>query len=109
MISRAGTTIAVLRGTETDEYGDERDTNTAVATGIPASILEQRRLTTVGDEQVPRAVVFYTGRVPYGTDIRDGDRIKDERTNTIYTIMDFTRTENPIIKPDVRLDLRRVS
>lgn len=109
MITRANTTVAVLRGTTTDDYGDPVDSNTEVATGIPASILERRRDTTTPDDGQPRTVIFYTGRVPYGTDLQEGDRIKDERTSEVYVIDDHTRTENPLIKPDVRLDLRRVS
>lgn len=109
MIGLATTTIAVLRGTTTNDYGDEVDASTEVSTGIPASILEQRRLTTTTDDPQPRAVVFYTGRVLSTVDVRVGDRIKDETTDQIYIVDDFTRVSNPVIGNDTRLDLRRVN
>jgi len=49
----ATTTIAILRGTTTDAYGDEQDTDTPVHTGIPASLTEQSRRVTTRDDPTP--------------------------------------------------------
>lgn len=105
----ATTTIAILRGTSTDDYGDEVDTSTEVATGIPASIQEQRQTVTTPDDPQPRVVRVYTGRVKAGTDVQTGDRIKDETTDDIYVIDQFSQVANPILRNDIRLDLRRVT
>jgi hypothetical protein len=106
---RATTTISVLRGTTTDGYGDPADGSTAVATGVVASILEQRQRTTTPVDGQPRVVRYFTARVPHGTDVRAGDRIKDEQTLTVYIVDTVTTPASPVRGPEVRLDLRRVT
>lgn len=105
----ATTTVAVLRGTTTDDYGDTVDGSTAVLTGVPASILEQRRVIATESDPQPRAVITYTGRVSAGTDIRDSDRIRDERTSAVYIVDSAHQVANPVHTLDLRLDLRRVA
>lgn len=109
MNATATTTVSVLRGTTTDDYGDPVDSNTAVATGIPASIIEQRQTVTTADDPNPRVVRTYTGRVSAGTDIRTGDRIKDERTTYVYIVDQFSQVSSPVLTNDLRLDLRRTT
>jgi hypothetical protein len=60
----ATTRLDVLRGTTTDAYGDEQDTDTVVATGIPASLTEQSRRVTTKDDPTPRIIRYTTARVP---------------------------------------------
>lgn len=105
----ATTTVAVLRGTSTDSYGDVVDGSTAISTGTPASIIEQRRLVATESDPTPRSVITYTGRVSAGTDIADGDRIRDERTSEVYIVDSAHRVASPVITNDIRLDLRRVA
>ncbi len=105
----ATTTVAVLRGTTTDDYGDVVDGSTAISTGVPASILEQRRFVATEADPTPRAVITYTGRVSAGTDIRDSDRIRDERTSAVYIVDSAHQVANPAMTNDLRLDLRRVA
>ncbi len=105
----ATTTVAILRGTSTDDYGDEVDGSTVVASGIPAAIQEQRQTVTTADDPQPRVVRIYTGRVNAGTDIQTGDRIKDETTNAIYIVDQFSQVASPVMTNDLRLDLRRVT
>lgn len=109
MIAQANTTVAVLRGTSTDAYGDAVDTNTAVATGIPASLIEQTRRVTTRDDPTPRIVRYTVGRVTAGTDITDQDRIKDERTNAIYIVDAVSSMNSAAVAADLRLDLRRTT
>ena len=109
MLVRATTTISILRGTSTDGYGDEVDTDTAAYTGIPASLVEQSRRVTTRDDPTPRIVRYAVGRVTAGTDVTDQDRIKDERTGAIYIVDAVSSMANPALTADLRLDLRRTT
>ncbi len=106
----ANTTVAILRGTTTDGYGDELDDNgTPVATGIRASLVE-RTVTdldraTGGTRQLRRI----TGRVASNVDVREGDRIRDERTNAIYAVDTLSHPEGFNHVSSIRLDLDRTT
>ncbi|WP_020135051.1 hypothetical protein [Streptomyces sp. 351MFTsu5.1] len=105
----ATTTIAVLRGTEEDAFGDERDTNTPHATGIPASLIEQTRRVTTRENPTPRIVRYAVARVPANTDITDQDRVRDERTGAVYIVEAVSSMTNPALAVDRRVDLRRTT
>lgn len=105
----ATTTISILRGTTTDAWGDEQDTDTPVHTGIPASLTEQTRRVTTRDDPTPRIVRYAVARVSAGTDVTDQDRVKDERTGAIYSVDAVSQMPNPALTPDLRLDLRRTT
>jgi hypothetical protein len=105
----ATTKITVLRGTSTDGYGDEQDTDTAVHVGIPASLTEQSRRVTTRDDPVPRIVRYAIARVPARTEVTDQDRVLDERTGAKYIVDAVSGMDNPAIEVDRRLDLRRTT
>lgn len=105
----ATTLVTILRGTTTDAYGDEQDTNTPVATGIPASLTEQSRRVTTRNDPTPRIVRYAVARVPAATDVTDQDRIRDERTGAVYIVDATSSMANPAAAPDIRLDLRRTT
>lgn len=105
----ATTTLAILRGTDTDDYGDEKDTDTPHATGIPASLVEQSRRVTTRDDPTPRIVRYAVARVPASTDITDQDRVRDERTSAIYIVEAVSSMDNPVFAVDRRVDLRRTT
>lgn len=109
MLARATTTLAVLRGTTTDAYGDEQDTDTPVHTGIPASLTEQTRRVTTRDDPTPRVIRYTVGRVTAGTDITDQDRVRDERTGDVYIVDAVSQMANFATAADLRLDLRRTT
>lgn len=109
MLAVASTTIAVYRGTTTDGYGDERDTDTPVYTGVRASLTEQSRRVTTRDDPTPRIVRYAVGRVTAGTDITDQDRIRDERTGAVYIVDAVSSMNSPVVAADLRLDLRRTT
>lgn len=104
----ATTTVSVLRGTETDTYGDEQDTIDVVSTGTPASIIEGRQNVLTGADNIPRVVRIFKLRAPAYLDVRRGDRIKDERNGEIYIVDAPVRVQNPAYTTDLRVDLRRV-
>ncbi len=105
----ATTQLTVLRGTTTDAYGDEQDTDTVVARNIPASLTEQSRRVTTRDDPTPRIIRSAIARVPAGTDIRDQDRVKDQRTGAVYIVDSPSSMANPVMAVDLRLDLRRTT
>lgn len=105
----ANTQVSILRGTETDTYGDEKDTDTPVYTGIPASLVEQSRRVTTRDNPTPRIVRYAVARVPARTDVTDQDRVLDERTGAKYIVEAVSSMNNPAIEVDRRLDLRRTT
>jgi hypothetical protein len=103
------TTVTILRGTSTDVYGDVTDTATVAASGIPASILEQRKTVFTPADNRVQQVGFFTGRVSQLVDVRIGDRIQDERTSVIYVIDNISTVASPALGNDSRLDLRKAS
>lgn len=109
MYTVATTTISILRGTSTDIYGDTTDTATVAASGIPASILEQRKTTFTPADNRVQQIGFFTGRVSQLVDVRIGDRILDERTGTIYVLDNISTVSSPVLGNDSRLDLRKAS
>jgi hypothetical protein len=109
VLAVATTTLTVYRGSSTDAWGDEQDTNTAVHTGIPASLTEQSRRVTTRDDPTPRIVRYAVARVTAGTDITDQDRVRDERTGAVYIVDAVSQMANPAVAADLRLDLRRTT
>jgi hypothetical protein len=109
VLAVATTRLTVLRGTTTDAYGDEQDTDTPVHTGIPAALTEQSRRVTTRDDPTPRIVRYAVARVTAGTDIQDQDRVRDERTGAVYIVDAVSSMANPAAAADLRLDLRRTT
>jgi hypothetical protein len=105
MISRATTTVTIYRGETIDDYGDPVDSNTIVATGVPASILEQTVKAWTEVSTLPRAYRWAKMRLTYGYNIQQNDRVLDERTGEIWTIVQISRRGNPVRGTDVRVDL----
>jgi len=105
----ANTKVTILRGTTTDDYGDEQDTDTPIATGIPASLVEQSRRVTTRDNPTPRIVRYAVARVPARTDVTDQDRLLDEVTGVKYIVDAVSGMANPAMEVDRRLDLRRTT
>jgi hypothetical protein len=105
----ATTTCSILRGSTTDGYGDELDADTPVRTNVPISIMEISSTVMTPEDPTPRVVRQVTARVGSEVDVRDGDRVKDESTGTIYMIDNVIRRASPVYTPDTRLDLRLVN
>jgi hypothetical protein len=105
----ATTTVAILRGTTTDEYGDEQPGGTPVAQGVLASIQEVTRSVFDAATATPRIVRQVVGRVPQGTDVTTTDRIRDERTNTIFAVTAVYAAADLGWPSDIKLDLERTT
>jgi hypothetical protein len=103
----ATTTISILGGSSTDEFGDETDGITAVVTGLPVSLIESTRTAMEPVSGTPRIIRTHICRLPPGTAVDETNRIKDETTGEIYIVVATTRNANPVIAQPLRADLKR--
>lgn len=103
------TTVSILGGSTTDDLGDTYDGTTVSASGVIASILEQRQIVTTPADSRAQVVRLYTGRLPYSAVVSTSNRIRDEQTGDVYVIDNVSRVANPVLQQDVRLDLRRAT
>lgn len=105
----ATTTVTVLRGTTTDRYGDEQDTEDVVAERIPVSIIERPvrgGRPASGRKDTQRGYMMRCWR---RDDIRQGDRVRDERTGLRYVILTQAPNTNPVGLGSTHFDLQRVT
>lgn len=100
------TTVSVLRGETTDAFGDAVSADTVAASGVPFSLLEQRRSVFIATDNRVAQVRYFTGRAPGDSDILISDRIRDETTGVVYFVDSVTRVGSPVTMNDLRLDLR---
>lgn len=108
MYARATTTITIWRGQTEDEWGDPKDLPNPVATGVRASITVQKSYNKSEITTQPRNIRYARMRVTKGTDVQTNDRIKDERTGEIWTILGIEPMQNPVVGQDLRIDLQIV-
>lgn len=109
----ATTWVTVIRGTETDEFGDLSDTaqeaGTDDQTRIPASLIEATRTVFDPASGTPRVVRYTVGRIKAGVDITEDDRLRDERTGRVYAVTAVTQPAAIGFTPDLRLDLTLIN
>jgi len=111
MYALATTTVSVLRGTAVDPvYGDAVATANVIASGVIASIIEDRsvKATTPGNP-TPRITRAYDCALPSDVDVTDADRLRDERTGQVYVIVSVSQQALPGITSDQNLELRRAT
>lgn len=103
------TTVDILRGVETDEYGDEVDTDTAAVEDVPAAIQERYRNVYGQSQDQDRSIRYAMCRVPQGTDVREDDRIRDRATSIVYAIQELHDNSSPVHPSDVVMRLSRIT
>lgn len=108
MYAQATTTVTVRRGTSTDGFGDVVDTGSTVATGVPMSILEQRKAVYTPEDGRVQQVRYYTGRAASDSGIQVGDQLEDA-AGADYVVDDVSAVASPITTGDLRVGLRKVS
>lgn len=120
MIAQATTRVDVFRDADAgqatvdrDVYGDEVETPRAAGAAYladrPASIIEKtRRVYDAADGQF-RTVAYLSGRMNGGTDVQTGDILMDLRTGVSYSVTSAVQPMNPVMLPDLRLDLARTT
>jgi hypothetical protein len=80
-----------------------------ISTGNPASIVESGRHTYDRATQTPRTIRVVSGLLGSGTDVLDGDQIRDDTNNGIlYVVKTVTQPRSFGYLPDIELDLQRV-
>jgi hypothetical protein len=105
----ATATVSVLRGTTTDEFGDEVDGSTVHESGIPAYLTEKTETVFDPGTQTPRVVRMAMALLPHGTDVTDEDRLRDDSSGITYIVDDVIQTNAPGQMTDLKLVLRRVT
>lgn len=101
--------VSILRGTETNGYGDTVDSETAVRSGVPCSLIEQTRRVYLPDEGATRIIRSYAGRVGPETDLRKDDRIRNERNGRTYLVTDLGDPESAALDPDITFTASRTT
>lgn len=110
MYARATTTISIMRGQIEDEWGDLKDLPNPIATGVRASIVEQKIYAKAEVTLQPRNIRYARLRmtrdipVPVATN----DRIWDEKLEQMWVIVNISPIQNPVIGQDLRIDLQFV-
>lgn len=98
---------SIIRGESTlNDYGDEVETDTVIRESVQGSVIERSR--TNFDPESGRIATLrqLTGRFAHGTDIKDGDRIKDEESGKVYLVTSVFNGSSLVGKADIVLDLR---
>jgi hypothetical protein len=109
MIAAKTTTITIRNETgSSDPYDPNYEQDSATATGVRASILEQNSSVTPDGVPIPRDITYAVGRVSQNIDVRKGATIVDEKTNKSWMVEEVARNANPVMKTDQRLALKRV-
>lgn len=110
MKAAATTLVTVLRGTETDVYADEVDSDIAEYVDVPASIIEENRRTFLPAEGAFRVVRSYSAQLGREVDVRKDDRLRDQSTGRIYLVTELSDPLGlPGEAPDWVLTLSRTS
>lgn len=109
MKGRATGRYSILRGTATNEFADIVDSETPALTGVRAAVIEQNRRVYLPAEGATRVVRSYAGLIGAEVDIRKGDRLRDERTNVTYMVLEISEPVNVAHSPDYELVLSRTN
>jgi hypothetical protein len=104
----AMTSVSILRGTTVDAYGDTLDTDTPIATHVPASITFTSTSDTTEETGRQYQVNDADAEVPPGTDIRVGDRLLDENTGLVFVVRGVEPTPNAFLPLPIGLSVRLV-
>lgn len=95
----ATTTCAVYRGETESPLGDDVPNNAvpvAGMTALPLGLVERDKRVQDPATGLWRTVRYSVGRLTPGTDVRMGDRIKDNTTGKFYAVDDIKVTPRSI-------------
>lgn len=109
MLFHPTTTVDILRGSTTDQFGDEVPSDTAVATGVPAVVTETGRRTSTAATAQPRVVRPHLIRLPGYADVQVGDRVKDLGDELVYWVDAVSGSRSFAGAVDLRIEARRVT
>ena len=102
--------ISLLRGTTTNQFGDQVDSNVPYITDLPATLIETGKSVQDPSTPTPRTIRQITCIVPQWAGVLNTDRILDQTTQDTYIIISVTKPPTIIGAPvDTVLGLKRVS
>jgi len=108
---RPTTYVTVLRTSPsdlTDEFGDPEDNETVASTGNPFSIIMQSKRQFLPAENRTTVIENIAARCRGNVDVKETDRLKDERTGFLYMIEGIVQPQDPIGASAISFTLRRV-
>jgi hypothetical protein len=108
---RPTTLVTILRtspSTLTDEFGDPADNETVSSTGNPFSIIMQSKRQFLPSENRTTVVENIAARCRGNVDVKETDRLKDERTSFLYMIESIIHPQDPIGASAISMTLRRI-
>ena len=110
VMEATNTTVSILRGETTDEYGDLLDSNDVAYTGVPAILVETGRQTSDPSNPNPRTVRSTMLTVPEWIGLLNSDRIRDDTNGNVYMVIEVTKPPTLMGAPvDTTAVLKRVT
>jgi len=108
VIATATTTIAILRGQGTNDFGDVVDLPNVVMAGVPASIIERSQRVHGPKDSEDRIIRIYKLRVARGTGVQKDDRVRDS-AGRVFIVDNVYQQSNPFWPQDQSADLSLTS
>jgi hypothetical protein len=119
MYALANTTVSIMRGTQTESFGDIIDKTVPVYQHIIAFIsyptMSPLRPVVLGSQvtepagRSPGQARLAACNLPWGTDVRGDDQIYDEFNSVLYQIYEVTELGWTGASPDLILTLKRIT
>lgn len=103
--------VSILRTTPsdlTDEFGDPEDNETVASSGNPFSILIQGKRQFLPSENRTTIVQTIFARCRADVDVKETDRLKNERNGFLYMIEELLEPDDPMGAAAKSFILRRV-
>ncbi len=107
MIGLVTERVDILRGSTTNVYGDEVDSDVVVQSNVPFGVNPASQQSTDSADERAQEVEYLRGRLPAGTDVRVNDRLRGAKTGFIYLVTGSHQAINPIMAQDVAVELTR--
>lgn len=99
---------SILRGTTESVFGDDEDNATVAASGVLARIKSKSRRVFDSTTQTARIVQVPTARMQSDTDIRPGDRFRDDTHGVTYAVIEVDQPDQQGRESDLLIELKRV-
>jgi hypothetical protein len=106
----ANTSVTIYRGTTSNQFGDQVDSNVPFITDLPATLIETGKSVQDPSTPTPRTIRAIYLNVPEWAGILNTDRVLDQRTQDVYIVISVTKPGTIIGAPvDTICQLKRIS
>ena len=109
MIGWSTGSFKILRGTTTNDSGDDIDADNVVARNVPLGL---RPGATVSDSNVsgtPRTITAWRGSSKATIDLQSFDRIVNERTGATFLVEGVRELTSGVRRTGIKFEAHRVS